>query len=121
MIQDAKELAESFPDEGRPIYPGIQWIYPQAKSFEGRGTRANVAGLKIALDTLLTGPFHHHKIATFARNTRAIHEKLFRFVTDPEVPGTNNWGERAIRPAVVGRKVSGGSRSRMGRGRAVAS
>ncbi len=111
VIQDAKALAEFLPDEGRPIYPGIQRIHPQAKSLEGRGTQANVAGLKFALDTLLAGPFHHHKVATFARNTRAIHEELLRFVTDPEVPGTNNWSERAIRPAVVGRKVSGGSRT----------
>lgn len=111
IIQDAKELAEFFPDEGRSIYAGIQRIYHQAKSYEGRGTQANVAGLKAALDTQLAGPFHHHKVATFARNTRAIHEELFLFVTDPEVPGTNNWSERAIRPAVVGRKVSGGSRS----------
>jgi transposase-like protein len=33
------------------------------------------------------------------------------FLRHPEVPGTNNAAERALRPAVVARKISGGNRS----------
>ena len=40
--------------------------------------------------------------------------ELFRFVADPIVPATNNAAERALRPLVVARKVSGGSRSAQG-------
>jgi len=40
--------------------------------------------------------------------------ELFRFVSDPAVPATNNAAERALRPLVVARKISGGSRSAQG-------
>ena len=41
-------------------------------------------------------------------------EWLFNFVTNPDVEPTNSRAERALRPSVIYRKVSGGSRS--GRG-----
>lgn len=40
--------------------------------------------------------------------------ELFTFVADPKVPSENNAAERAVRPAVVARKISGGSRSPRG-------
>jgi len=40
--------------------------------------------------------------------------ELFTFVADPDVPSENNAAERAVRPAVVARKISGGSRSPRG-------
>lgn len=40
--------------------------------------------------------------------------ELFVFVEDPAVPSENNAAERAIRPAVIVRKVSGGTRSERG-------
>jgi len=41
-------------------------------------------------------------------------EELFTFVQYPEAPSHNNDAERAIRPAVIGRKISGGTRSPKG-------
>ncbi len=43
-------------------------------------------------------------------------EWLFRFVIDPDVEATNNRAERALRPSVIYRKISGGSRSEKGAG-----
>jgi hypothetical protein len=40
--------------------------------------------------------------------------ELFVFVECPEVPSENNAAERAIRPAVTARKISGGRRSAKG-------
>lgn len=40
--------------------------------------------------------------------------ELFTFVEHPEIPPDNNAAERAIRPAVIVRKVSGGTRSQHG-------
>jgi hypothetical protein len=40
--------------------------------------------------------------------------ELFTFVGDPRVPSDNNAAERSIRPIVVRRKISGGSRSAAG-------
>lgn len=41
-------------------------------------------------------------------------ESLFVFVTEPAVPPTNNAAERSLRPLVISRKVSGGTRSDAG-------
>lgn len=38
----------------------------------------------------------------------------FVFVEHPEVPSTNNLAERSLRPAVIARKISGGTRSDKG-------
>jgi transposase len=40
--------------------------------------------------------------------------ELFTFLTDPRVPADNNAAERSIRPIVVRRKISGGTRSSAG-------
>lgn len=40
--------------------------------------------------------------------------ELFLFVADPEVPSDNNLAERSLRPAVIARKISGGTRSEKG-------
>jgi hypothetical protein len=48
-----------------------------------------------------------------ARIDRFLGE-LFTFVQCPEVPSENNAAERAVRPTVIARKVSGGTRSPRG-------
>jgi transposase len=40
--------------------------------------------------------------------------ELFTFLADPRVPATNNAAERSIRPVVVRRKISGGTRTAAG-------
>lgn len=40
--------------------------------------------------------------------------EIYTFVLDPTVPPTNNEAERAFRPLVTGRKISGGTRSPQG-------
>jgi len=40
--------------------------------------------------------------------------ELFVFVADPRVPSDNNAAERALRPVVISRKISGGTRTREG-------
>ncbi len=40
--------------------------------------------------------------------------ELFTFVEHPNVASSNNAAERAIRPAVISRKISGGTRSARG-------
>lgn len=47
------------------------------------------------------------------RLLKHLHE-LFVFVADPRVPGDNNLAERSLRPAVIARKISGGTRSPKG-------
>ena len=41
-------------------------------------------------------------------------KELFVFVAEPEAPPDNNAAERSLRPLVVSRKISGGTRSEPG-------
>jgi transposase len=49
-----------------------------------------------------------------ARRMEKHHKELTAFLWDKDLEGSNNAAERAIRPAVVARKISGGSRSKNG-------
>jgi len=49
-----------------------------------------------------------------ARRLKKCNGKLTTFLHKPEVDGTNNAAERALRPAVVMRKITGGNRSESG-------
>jgi hypothetical protein len=51
---------------------------------------------------------------TLAKRIAMFLSELFTFVEFPEVPDDNNAAERAIRPAVIARKVCGGTRSESG-------
>ena len=59
--------------------------------------------------TLKDAPQH-----TLAKRINNFVDELFTFVEYPDVPSENNAAERAIRPAVIARKVSGGTRSARG-------
>lgn len=52
--------------------------------------------------------------ATLAKRLRKYLPELFTFVRDPQVPATNNAAERSLRPLVIARKASGGTRSATG-------
>jgi len=52
--------------------------------------------------------------ATLCRRIAKYLPELFTFVGDPAVPSTNNAAERSIRPVVIQRKISGGTRSPAG-------
>jgi transposase len=52
--------------------------------------------------------------ATLAKRLRKYLAELFTFVRDPVVAATNNAAERSLRPLVVARKISGGTRSETG-------
>ncbi len=55
------------------------------------------------------------KSRTLARRFVKHGEAIFRFLFDPAVPPTNNAAEQGIRPAVIDRRITQGSRSLMGR------
>ena len=67
------------------------------------------------LDRLLAGAMPDQPAAR--RRFRAMRRDradLFRFVTRRDVPYTNNASERALRPSVIFRKVTGGFRAEWG-------
>lgn len=56
----------------------------------------------------------HHPAQSFASWMHRHLDELFTFVRVPGVAGTNNLAERAVRPQVIARNISGGSRSARG-------
>ena len=52
--------------------------------------------------------------ATWCRRVALYLDELLTFVADPAAPPDNNLAERRLRPLVIARKVSGGSRSAEG-------
>ncbi len=55
-----------------------------------------------------------HPAHTLAKRLYRYESELFTFVRVPEVSATNNLAERSIRPFVIMRKISGGTRSPAG-------
>ena len=53
-------------------------------------------------------PYKSAQCARFVKNVIKDREKLFLFV-ELDIESTNNRAERAIRPVVIARKISGGS------------
>jgi len=55
-----------------------------------------------------------HPCWALAKRLLRHQEELFQFVLEPDVPADNNLAERSLRPLVVMRKISGGTRSPAG-------
>ena len=66
------------------------------------------------LDALVGVPAAHPAGKILQRQIKAWRTKFFVFLTDRDVPPTNNVSEREIRPSVVFRKVTNGFRSDWG-------
>jgi hypothetical protein len=66
------------------------------------------------LDELARGNYGEPDAARLAKRLLKHRAELTRFLWDPYLGGTNNAAERALRPAVVMRKITGGSRSAKG-------
>ena len=78
--------------------------------------RRHRADLERRLDGLLAARPAKPAAATLAKAMRRDRDDLFRFVVRRDVPYTNNGCERALRPSVVFRKVTGCFRSQWGAG-----
>jgi hypothetical protein len=81
---------------------------------------SGVCRLESSLDELIaanaagTATDTEPNVKRLAARMRKHRKELTAFLWDKDLEGTNNLAERAIRPAVVARKISGGSRSKNG-------
>jgi transposase len=57
---------------------------------------------------------YDHPCCTLAKRLLSYQDELFEFVLVPGLPADNNLAERSIRPIVIMRKISGGTRSAEG-------
>jgi transposase len=72
------------------------------------------ADLDRRLDRVLARPRRAEAAEKLRRRIARDREHLFVFITDRDVPATNNVSERALRPSVIFRKVTNGFRSEWG-------
>ncbi len=127
LLRDADELAELNAD--RPVVvawvQALQGLYHDAKASaaslgelppEAR-PRQRARRRFEQLAARLAKPYAEEAEAPqrvlAQRILNHLHE-LFIFLADPRVPADNNLAERSLRPAVIARKISGGTRSPKG-------
>lgn len=114
IIKNAEELAHFYGEEGELIHQVMKKTYESAKAFDHKGTVEDIEKLFQSMVDELDRSYKSHHCHTFVVNLLKEKDNLFEFVKNPYVDGTNNAVERAIRPPVVARKISGGNRSTKG-------
>lgn len=120
LLRDLKKLVEAHPDNAsvREWVEAIKSLYKIAKKIARRGFVEDVrTRLRGELESRLISiaePYLRDKSAPQRILAERIEKhlgELFTFVEYPGCPSGNNAAERAIRPAVIARKISGGTRS----------
>lgn len=121
--RDLKTLVEKNPDLPAVAVwvDRVMGLYHRAKeSVKREYTELERSRLKTGFERELLGlcrPYVGMKSSperVLAERMTSFISELFAFVANPEIPSENNAAERAIRPAVVARKISGGTRSARG-------
>ena len=121
LLRDAKELAEINADQPEigAWRTALRDLYQEAKAFSSPKARARRQARRDferrakALAQPYSADAHAPQRLLAQRVLKHLHE-LFVFVTDPAVAADNNLAERSLRPAVIARKISGGTRSPKG-------
>jgi len=114
LIQDCKELAQFYGEEGKLIQRVMKKTYVRACAFDHKGTDEDIDDLYCAMMNDIDRQYKSSHCNKFVKGLKKAQESLFQFVKNPDVEGTNNRAERALRHSVVARKISGGSRSEFG-------
>jgi transposase len=120
LLRDIHELVGQQPDDAalRGWADAVQTVFAtaQAGATGSRAARWRVRRQVQADLTRVCTPWLEPRVAQTPLCARMLRylESLFVFVTEPGVPATNNAAERSLRPLVVSRKISGGTRSARG-------
>jgi transposase len=123
LDRDLKSLVEKNPDlpDVAIWVKSVMEVYYRAKdSVDKEYTQLERSRLKTGFERellKLCRPYVGVKSAperVLAERMTSFISELFAFVASPEIPSENNAAERAVRGAVVARKISGGSRSDRG-------
>jgi transposase len=120
FLRDLDDLREAHPDDvdvGNFV-GAVRGVYTLAVAFHSDKRRDRVRARERFEDMLsdLAEPYICRDCPNrvLAGRIERFLPELFTFVEYPEVPSENNAAERAIRPRVIARKVSGGTRSSKG-------
>jgi hypothetical protein len=128
LVRDLDALLHEQAEDSETVawVEGIRWIYHEARQsrpaheegwgYQARRAREQRAKKYESLLLLLCPTELDQKkpYASLAARLRKHLSELFTFVRDPRVDDTNNAAERSLRPLVIARKVTGGTRSGAG-------
>ena len=121
LLRDIHDLKSLYPKDRQLARwaAAVQDIYSAAKSFaHPQARQRRLAQGRLGRKLLACcRPYCQEPTAVQGKLCRHIEtfiKELFVFVADPAVPSDNNAAERSLRPLVVSRKISGGTRSKQG-------
>jgi hypothetical protein len=114
ILGDSKELEQFHGEEGAIIHRALKNTFNEAMSFNHKGTVEDVEKSFHTMKFRLERQYSSSHCGKFVDNLLKYKDQLFVFVTNPDVDATNNAAERGLRPSVVARKISGGTRSERG-------
>ncbi len=116
LLRDSRELSG---EEGEKLHKALKDLWQRATEWVTKHQdRAPlvlrewlVDRLERKVRTLTSWDWSGAGVVRIVKRLRKHLKELFTFVRIPEVEGTNNRAEQALRPYVVKRKISGGHRS----------
>ena len=120
LWRDVHDLKKAHPD-AKGVHSWaekLRDIYDRAKAFSSSScklrAKARVAFQKELYD--LCSPYEKAELpqSTLCKRMLQFEAEMFTFVEYPDVPSENNAAERSVRPRVIARKISGGTRSSKG-------
>ena len=120
LIRRCKEMAERATPAAARFPLQVKTLLQQALLLGDRyenqevslhGLAVATGRLEKAMDRLLDTTYRTASNQRLAKHLRHQREYLFTFLHCPGLEGTNSRAERAIRPAVIARKVWGGNRN----------
>jgi transposase len=122
LLRDLSESAEKSPAfASGAFFPQAKALIKQMLLLKSRWEKltdrrydAQVLQLEAKLQRLVSAEQVEAHARRLARRMARHQKELTAFLYDKDLQGTNNAAERALRPAVVARKISGGSRSKNG-------
>lgn len=103
FFRDCKSLAQS-----------MLRLKKEHRKLKAVAYQRRVQGLETRLANLGHKNWNQPEADRLAARLRKYGSRLTTFLRDPKVDGTNNAAERALRPPVVMRKITGGNRSEEG-------
>jgi len=123
LLRDAHALGEAYPGhpDVRAWVAGLNGLFTSARNLDLTACtpreRAKVARELERRTRALATCYRRtagHPARVLAQRLHRYESELFEFLRTPGVSPTNNLAERTVRPQVITRKISGGSRSPAG-------
>jgi transposase len=128
LLRDGHDLKEQYPDDAavQSWFTQLKALYEEACAYAGPDLSLPLAKQHVVRrqhqhafeqDLMrLCAPYvgTPAPMHTLCERVERFLPELFVFVARPDVPPDNNLAERSVRPLVIARKISGGSRSPKG-------